>query len=485
MSTANSNNIEEPLCKSEDMQGEFSTGMILNDVLPSMADTSEEEEEQSPYGSWTINSKQNITAYVDSHIGGRKENQDSAGFKDTALGAVIVVCDGMGGMYGGQKASSLAVTTILETINSAPSGTDRKRVLVKAIKAANENILAYGAEHPSYAGMGTTVTAIIMSDQSVVAAFVGDSRIYQLRGKRKVFRTFDHSMVFEMVRRKALTEEQARLSAQSNVILKALGVSANVEPEVFELPYQKGDRFILCSDGFWGAMPEEEFLSCVSRKGDVDKVLSDMMVKVHEIGCLSGGKHDNLTAAFVDVKNDSKLKEKMNKTAKITIAALAACLLVSLIFNIIPDKKTDEPAPVKEDSVEVQVQQPEKFKEFAFGYAFSEGNTFTLDGVKCARIYTVQVDFDGGKAILKYIRSNGKEVTLVLPSTSVSNLSIDTFAIMEQLKSSYPASTAQIDLAYYLENEGNHFAVVRSGERYYLWISNSKPILLNTVELNK
>jgi hypothetical protein len=157
-------------------------------------------------------------------------------------------------------------------------------------------------------------------------------------------------MVFEMVKRKALTEEQARLSAQSNVILKALGVSENVDPDVFELPYQKGDRFILCSDGFWGAMPEEDFLSEVSGRDAADKVLADMVKKVDEIGKNSGGKHDNLTAAFVDMKQESKLKEKMNKTAKIMIAALAASLLLSLIFNIIPDK------PANSDVTETEAQ---------------------------------------------------------------------------------------------------------------------------------
>lgn len=315
----------------------------LSDGIPSSLISSlEEEQKQCPYGPAVIRSEQMITAFVDSRIGGRKENQDSAGFQDTTLGAVIVVCDGMGGMNGGRMASSLAVRTILNTIASAPADADRKGILVKAIKNANEAILAFGAEYPSYAGMGSTATVIIVSRHSVVAAYVGDSRIYQLRGKKKIFRTFDHSMVFEMVKRKALTEEQARLSAQSNIILKALGVSANVDPDVVELSYRKGDRFILCTDGFWGAMPEEEFLGDVSDNGETDKVLAEVMTKVDGIGHRSGGSHDNLTAAFVDMNKDSNLKEKMNRTAKIIIAFLALCLLVSATFNVIPslsDKK--------------------------------------------------------------------------------------------------------------------------------------------------
>jgi protein phosphatase len=349
---SHTNNIDESKIISDEIHLEAPPRKILNDILPSLISSvnEDDEEDQSPYGPAIIKSEQNINAFIDSRIGGRKENQDSAGFKDTALGAAIVVCDGMGGVNGGRMASSLAVTTILETIDSAPRGADRRGILTKAVRKANEKILAYGAEHPSYAGMGTTVTAIIVSDYSVVAAYVGDSRIYQLRGRNKIFRTFDHSMVFEMVKRKALTEEQARLSAQSNVILKALGVSENVDPDVYELPYQKGDRFILCTDGFWGAMPEEDFIENVAKKDAADRVLADMMKKVDQIGIDTGGKHDNLTAAFVDMKQESKLKEKMNKTAKIMIAALAASLLLSLIFNIIPDK------PANSDVTETEAQ---------------------------------------------------------------------------------------------------------------------------------
>lgn len=404
---SNSNNIDEASRVSEPILNDAPPQKILNDIIPYLRESAESEGDmQSPYGPVIINSEQMITAFVDSHIGGRKENQDSAGFKDTALGAVIVVCDGMGGMNGGQKASSLAVTTILDVVAAASSDADRKEVLVEAIRKANEAILAYGTEYPSYAGMGTTVTALIVSDYSAVVAYVGDSRIYQLRNGKKVFRTFDHSMVFEMVKRKALTEEQARLSAQSNVILKALGVSQSVDPDVFELPYQNGDRFILCSDGFWGAMPEESFLSEVSGKGDTDKVLADMMKKVDEIGNNSGGKHDNLTAAFVDMKQDSKLKEKMNKTAKMIIGALAACLSVSLVFNIIPDKKTDAALPDTQTELNVS------------GADTTDNKLFAISTLMYNKVYFVE--FDGESGILKYGRdsNNLTEVSLKEVGTS-------------------------------------------------------------------
>ena len=231
-----------------------------------------------------ISSKFEATGYVDSRIGGRQENQDCAGVRDTAIGLLVVVCDGMGGMQGGQIASMTAVTTIMSFFENIDKQADPAMSLVKAINEANSQIIAKGQADPNLRGMGTTVTALLKTPKSAIVAHVGDSRVYQFRGGKKVFRTFDHSMVFEMVKKKVLTEEQARHSAQSNVILKALGVKPEVEIECQEIPYLKGDRFVLCSDGFWGAMPEEEFIALVGKKANADKVLTTTANKVEAIG---------------------------------------------------------------------------------------------------------------------------------------------------------------------------------------------------------
>lgn len=273
--------------------------------------------------------------FVDSRIGGRKENQDSAGLKETPLGLLVVVCDGMGGMQGGSVASQLAVRTILETVSSADKKDNPVMTLKKAIRSANIAVIEKGADVPELQGMGTTVTALLVTPQSAITAYVGDSRIYQLRNGKKIFRTFDHSMVFEMVRKKVITEEQARLSAQSNVILRALGISPDVEITVEERPYLKGDRFILCTDGFWGAMPENEFLRHLSEATTIDKILESTANVVESIGRNGGGEYDNLTAAIVEMNTNSIMKDKMNKISKISIAVLSLLLLVSLTFNVI------------------------------------------------------------------------------------------------------------------------------------------------------
>lgn len=281
-----------------------------------------------------INIKGKTLGFVDSRIGGRKENQDSAGFRETELGSLIVVCDGMGGMQGGSVASQLAVQTILETVALADKKTNPSTVLIQAIKNANSAIIERGQSNPNLRGMGTTATVLLLTPYSALTAYVGDSRIYQLRNGKKIFRTFDHSMVFEMVKKKIISEEQARLSAQSNIILKALGVNADVEVEIAERPYKKGDRFVLCSDGFWGTMPEEEFVRHLVESNPIDKILESTANVIESIGRNSGQEFDNLTAAILEMSSNSILKEKMNRTAKIIILILTVLLLISIGFNI-------------------------------------------------------------------------------------------------------------------------------------------------------
>ena len=319
-----------------------------------------------------------LKGVIESRIGGRNENQDGYGYRDTAIGTVIVVCDGMGGMQGGRFASAMAVNSIIRTFELASPKDDVKAVLRGAIEKANNDILQAGAENPDLYGMGTTVTALVLTPKCATIAHVGDSRIYQFRGKRKHYRTFDHSMVFEMVKNGVLTEEQARVSNQSNIILRALGVSSEINPDICELPYKKGDRFLLCSDGFWGCMPEPTFIKKLTQKSEIGHIIEVTADHVDSIGQAKGGGHDNLTAAMVEVQKNSTMKAKLSKKMKVIIGSVVALLLIaaaalivtSVVFN--KDKDTNPETnsenieqagnnlenPVKEDSK--PAEKPEK-----------------------------------------------------------------------------------------------------------------------------
>lgn len=277
--------------------------------------------------------------FAQSRIGGRSENQDSYGFAETKYGFLVTVCDGMGGGPGGKTASTIAVQEIIAGIHDASEDEEIPNLMIKAIRRANMKILetanASVAGEVSLKGMGTTATVLLINEEAAYAAHVGDSRIYQIRNGNKIFRTFDHSMVFDLVKQKIITEEQARLSAQSNVITRALGIQADVEVDVKTLPYQKGDRFVLTTDGVHGSIPEPELLKMVSSKKNVlGAVTDDIATYADDLGRAAGGNHDNLTIAIIETKTDSKLKPKMRMKTKLTILCLALLCAVSILFNI-------------------------------------------------------------------------------------------------------------------------------------------------------
>lgn len=277
-----------------------------------------------------------FSGFAESRTGGRKENQDSYGFKQMERGFLMTICDGMGGGPGGKTASDIAVKEIIGGIEEANRDEEIPNIIIKAIRRANMAILESGNAHPNLKGMGSTATVLLLSKHSAFVAHVGDSRVYQLRGKKKLFRTFDHSMVFDLVNQGVITEEQARLSAQSNVITRALGINPDVEVDIQELAYEKGDRFLLCTDGIHGTMPEKELIKMVAnKKNSLGAVTDDIATFVDNAGHASGGGHDNLTLAIIEPNINSKLKAKMSKATKLTILVLAVTCVISVALNIV------------------------------------------------------------------------------------------------------------------------------------------------------
>ena len=300
-----------------------------------------------------------FVGFAESRIGGRPENQDSYGFKETKLGFLLTVCDGMGGGPGGKTASTIAVTEIIAGVEESNEDEEVANILIKAVRRANMAILEAGNQNPPLQGMGSTATVLLLSEKSAYIAYVGDSRVYQIRGGKKAFRTFDHSMVFELVKQKVITEEQARLSAQSNVITRALGMKPDLEVDVLERSYDKGDRVVLCSDGIHGSMPEKELLKLIAnRRSSLGAVVDDIATYVDNLGRSNGGHHDNLTLAIIETKINSKLKEKMSRLAKNLILALSILCVASVALNFYQGcSERTSPCPVDSAATKQQKTQ--------------------------------------------------------------------------------------------------------------------------------
>ena len=177
-----------------------------------------------------------------SRTGGRKENQDHCmghprRGSDQSNILLLSVCDGMGGLAGGKTASRIAVETIDQVVTSkiatiAQNSDDGVLdILREAIEKANAAIFKRSLDDEVVRGMGTTTATMLITPRAAYIAHVGDSRCYILRKSKKVFRTFDHSRVFELVKMGVITEEEARTSGNANIISKALGIKKVVDVE--------------------------------------------------------------------------------------------------------------------------------------------------------------------------------------------------------------------------------------------------------------
>lgn len=287
-----------------------------------------------------INSKiVKLHGAADSLQGGRPDNQDDLGFADTPLGFLLIVCDGMGGGPGGKTASYIAKYVIANILGECSPQMPRDKAFKMAVSKANDALEEKMEQMPSLRGMGSTFVAVLINSESAMVAYAGDSRCYRLHGKRILFRTKDHSLVGELVRMKAITEEQARTSPQSNVISRGLGSVSNHVPEIYEIPYRKGDRLILCTDGVWGTMPQKELVKWLSMKADCRQVVGRLSLEIDKIGKANGGHHDNHTIAIIEMESNSIKKDRWLLWGVGFGAVLAFAVLVVIVMAVLKGNK--------------------------------------------------------------------------------------------------------------------------------------------------
>jgi protein phosphatase len=201
---------------------------------------------------------------------------------------LFVVADGMGGAQAGEVASEMAVQSFDAGI---PDGGSPAEGLVRIIEEANRRIYEHSRSEIKAAGMGTTVTAAHVGEDSVTVAHVGDSRCYLVRDGDVKRLTKDHSLVGELVERGKLTWEAAEKHPQRSVITRALGPEPNVQVDVEEWPAQAGDLFMVCSDGLTSMVGEEK-LTPLLLKGErpLDAMGRELIAAANE----AGGR-DNIT----------------------------------------------------------------------------------------------------------------------------------------------------------------------------------------------
>lgn len=174
-------------------------------------------------------------------------------------GRLAVIADGMGGYDGGQEASRIAVQTVRH-IYDRDFNDDPQNALVSGLRTAHDTIQRFAVEHPQFANMGTTCTALSIVNRQLFFAHIGDSRLYLLRAGGASRLTRDHSYVGRLVEHGLVRSEDAEFHPHRHILTAALGSGREVFPHTPEQPVvlEEGDVLVLCTDGLWSVVGEAE-----------------------------------------------------------------------------------------------------------------------------------------------------------------------------------------------------------------------------------
>ncbi len=240
----------------------------------------------------------------------RAHNEDSIA-TDAACG-LVVLADGMGGYNAGEVASGIAVEVALSEITqplqkSSPIKRDAETgeelavaLLGRSIHKANASIYQAAKSHSQYAGMGTTIVSALFYDNRVVVGHVGDSRLYRLRGEELVPVTRDHSLLQEQIDCGMISIENARHSQNKNLVTRAVGIDAELIPEIHLHDVQVGDIYLLCSDGLNDMVEDDDIQAILyAMQGNLPLAAEQLIQTAND----NGGR-DNVSVILVKVKQD-------------------------------------------------------------------------------------------------------------------------------------------------------------------------------------
>jgi protein phosphatase len=239
-----------------------------------------------------------FSIYQQSHIGGRKVNQDRMGYSYTREALLLVLADGMGGHQRGEVAANIALQTMSTLFREQANPYVKKpeRFLEDAFEQAHEAIQRYAREHGMSENPRTTIVACLVQHNCAVWAHCGDSRLYWLRRGQILARTRDHSHIEHLIAKGLADPSERNSHPDRNKIYSCLGAST---PPKVELSHQSslepGDVLLLCSDGLWGILPDTEIVHQLSTHTVVQAV-PDMIGMATAI---AGPRGDNTTALAI------------------------------------------------------------------------------------------------------------------------------------------------------------------------------------------
>ncbi len=228
----------------------------------------------------------------------RTMNQDSMYCNNNPIGSfqnLFIVADGMGGHRAGDYASKLCVNSMAESVKNNSHNTP-VTVFDEAVLAANKAVYEAATQNAEYEGMGTTVVAGTVQDNTLYVANIGDSRLYIIRDSIEQI-TSDHSLVEEMVKNGNITESEARIHPKKNIITRALGIDEHVRADYFEVNVEKSDIILMCSDGLTNMIEDEDIEYIIKHSGSLEEAVDLLVAKANE-----NGGNDNITVILVEIE---------------------------------------------------------------------------------------------------------------------------------------------------------------------------------------
>lgn len=220
----------------------------------------------------------------------RSLNEDFASYIEKDDYSIYVVADGMGGHNAGEVASKMASVGIVEYIYNHINCEEKDQILKKAVKEVNINIFNHSRENDKLNGMGTTITACMTFDDKIQIANVGDSSCFGIKENCIIKITKDHSLVQELVDSGSISETQARKHPKKNIITRAVGTSADVKVDIFEMNKRDFDYYMLCTDGLTNEVNEDEILNIIHNTNNLEDSCNELV----KLAKKRGGK-DNIT----------------------------------------------------------------------------------------------------------------------------------------------------------------------------------------------
>ena len=227
-----------------------------------------------------------------SDIGGRKKNEDAVELIKVENGIVAVLCDGLGGHLDGEIASSYIVESLRERLT-------KKNVEVDGLCEAIEEVNMQLYHKSRSNGMSSTIAAVLIKENSIMAANVGDTRIYLFRDGMVLFQSKDHSVAYVSVMTGDLSIEKLRSDSSRNILTRSIGVDDEVKIDFTQLCIKTGDAVLICSDGFWEYVWEKEMIDLLSKADSADSWLS-MMRSMHDMRISDGGDNNSAISLIFD-----------------------------------------------------------------------------------------------------------------------------------------------------------------------------------------